>query len=175
LQIGFSNIKQSKIQEVKHMRKTLQDVASYLKEIMVPETREAYGIDPVYTKVSSEEHIRKGVLAFRAFLVRLYDGLYAKGPVYDHSKKAAHEYENRTTLSVYYPFLHHVSTLLMNIGYHGKPIENAQALTCGSSILDEKLSVTKTLECLRFLADCGICIDGIDINEKSKTCQTSKP
>lgn len=52
------------------MRKTLQDVAGYLKEIMVPETYEAYVIDPAYTNVSAEESIREGVLAFRAFLCR---------------------------------------------------------------------------------------------------------
>lgn len=96
------------------MRKTLQDVACYLKEIMVPETHEVYAINSAYANASDEENIRKGVTAFRAFLVRLYDVLYAKGDVYDNSKKVAHEYENRTTLSVYYPFLHNVSTILMN-------------------------------------------------------------
>ncbi|WP_406241873.1 hypothetical protein ACF3M2_12465 [Tissierella carlieri] len=100
------------------MRKTLQDVAGYLKEIMVPETHEAYAINPTYTNVSLEETIGEGVLAFRAFLVWPYDFLYAKGDVYDSSKKVAHEYENHITLSVYYPFLHNVSTILMNIGYH---------------------------------------------------------
>lgn len=156
------------------MRKTLQDVSSYLKEIMVPETHEAYAINPAYTNILVEENIREGVLAFRAFLVRLYDVLYAKGGAYDNSKKVAHEYENRTTLSVYYPFLHNVSTILMNIGYHGMPVESEQALTCGNIVFNGKLSVTKNLECLRFLADCGICIDGIDINEKKQNLSDIK-
>jgi hypothetical protein len=156
------------------MRKTLQDVAGYLKEIMVPETHEAYAINPAYTNVSFEESIREGVLAFRAFLVRLYDVLYAKGDVYDSSKKVAHEYENRTTLSVYYPFLHNVSTILMNIGYHGIPVENAQSLACGNTVFNGKLPVGKNLECLRFLADCGICIDGMDINEKKQNLSDIK-
>lgn len=154
--------------EIKKMRKTLLDVASYLKEIMVPETHEAYAINPVYTNISAEESIHEGVLAFRAFLVRLYDVLYAKGDVYDNCKKVAHEYENRTTLSVYYPFLHNVSTLLMRIGYHGIPAENAQALVSGNTVFNGKLSVAKNLECLRFLMDCGICIHGVDINDKKQ-------
>jgi len=156
------------LQEVNQMRKTLQDVASYLKEIMVPETHEAYAINPIYADVLPEEKIRKGVLAFRAFLVRLYDVLYAKGNVYDNSKKVAHEYENRTSLSVYYPFLHNVKTILMNIGYHGKLVDNEQSLVCGYTVFNEKLSVVKNLECIRFLVDCGICIDGIDINDKKQ-------
>ena len=157
------------------MRKTLQDVASYLKEIMVPETHEVYEINPVFTNASlKEESIREGILAFRAFLIRLYDILYAKGDVYDTSKKVAHEYENRTTLSVYYPFLHNVSTLLLNIGYHGLPAANAQSLDCENTVFNGKLSVTKNLECLRFLAECGICIDGIDINEKKQNLSDIK-
>ena len=112
--------------EVQYMRKTLQDVAIYLKEIMVPETNEAYAINPVYANASDEESIRVGIQAFRAFLSRLYDVLSINGNVYDNSKKIAHEYENRTTLSVYYPFLHNVSTILKNIGYHGEAIEKAQ-------------------------------------------------
>lgn len=148
------------------MRKTLQDVASYLKEIMVPETLEAYAINPIYADSLPEQNIWNGVLAFRTFLVRLYDVLYVKGDVYDNSKKVAHEYENRTSLSVYYPFLHNISTILMRMGYYGKLADNEQALICEYNIFNGKLSVTKNLECLRFLSDCGICIDGIDINDK---------
>lgn len=63
------------------MRKTLQDVTSYLKGIMVPKTFEAYEINPVFTNISDEESIREGVLAFRSFLSRFYDVLYTKGNV----------------------------------------------------------------------------------------------
>ncbi|GAB6109947.1 hypothetical protein [Fusibacter bizertensis] len=156
------------------MRKTLREVASYLKEIMVPETYEAYAINPAYLYISDEENIREGVMAFREFLVRLYDILYTQGDAYDHSNKASHEYENRTTLSVYYPFLHHVSTILMNIGYHGMPTENSDALICGNAIFSEKQSVTKNLEYLRFLIASGIQIEGIDINEKKQNLSDIK-
>ena len=148
------------------MRKTLQDVACYLKEIVVPETKEVYAINPVYTTIEDEERIHDRVVAFRKFLIRLYDVLYNTGDIFDYSRKVAHEYENRTTLSVYYPFLHNVKTILINIGYHGKLDEEKQCITCGNDILNKKLSVKRTLECLRFLEDCGICIDGIDLDKK---------
>ncbi len=150
------------------MKKSLSDVASYLKEIMVPATHEAYAINPVYANGLDDQNIRDGILAFRSFLVRLYDVLYEKGDIYDNTAKAAHEYENRTTLSVYYPFLHQVSAILMKIGYHGMPIENEQSLLCGNNILHGKLTVAKSLECLQFLADCGIGIEGIDLNNKKQ-------
>lgn len=148
------------------MRKTLQDMAGYIKKIMVPETEEAYEINPIFTCISHEEDIRNSVLAFRSFLVRLYDILCNQGHIYDTSKKAAHEYENRTSISVHYPFLHHVSIILLRIGYFGIFDKEGQALTCGNNIIIEKLSVPKNLECLRFLVDCGICIDGIDLYDK---------
>jgi len=148
------------------MRKSLQDLANYMKEIMVPETHQAYTINPIYTELTAEESIREGVLVFRAFLVRLYDSLNKKGHVYDTCKKVAHEYENRTSLSVYYPFLHNVRTILMNIGYHGMLVENTRSIVCGDTLFNKKISVTKNLECLQFLSDCGIGIEGIDINKK---------
>lgn len=156
------------------MRKTLRDVASYLQEILVPDTREAYAIKTVYAEVFPSQSIREGVVAFRAFLSRLYDILAAEGDAYDNTKKAAHEYENRTTLSVYYPFLHHVKTLLMNMGYSGAPAEGAQALICENSIFNEKLSTAKTLECLRFLARCGLCVDGVDMGDKRQNLSDVK-
>ncbi len=156
------------------MRKTLQDVASYLKEIVVPETREAYAIKPAYTKVATEENLREGVLAFRAFLHRFYDVLIAGGNAYDNPSKVAHEYEHRTTLSVYYPFLHNVGTMLMNMSYHGVLAENGQSLVCGNTVFNEKLSVSKNLECMRFLMECGICAQGIDANDKKQNLSDIK-
>lgn len=148
------------------MRKTLQDLSSYLKETLVPIRQEAYDISPVYTNEFDEERIQEGILAFRSFLVRLYEVLYQKGNQYDTSKKVAHEYENRTTLSVYYPFLHNVSTLLLKFSYYGKLDDTAQCLICDSTVFHDKISVSKHLECLHFLQECGLVISGIDLHQK---------
>jgi len=156
------------------MRKTIKDVASYLKEIMIPGTDESYEINPEFTLALPEESIRKGVLAFRRFLVRLYDVLYDKGDAYDNIKKIPHEHENRISLSVYYPFLHNISTMLMIMGYNGIQVDNGQALACGNKIFNRKLSVPKNLECMRFLVDCGICIEGIDLNDKKQNLSDVK-
>jgi hypothetical protein len=77
-------------------------VASYLEEIMVHETHEAYAINPAYTNVSLEESIREGVLAFRAFLVRLYDVLYAK----DNMQLKATGKSEFIDLTTYYLYLY---------------------------------------------------------------------
>lgn len=148
------------------MRKTLVALAGYLKTIVVPETEEAYAVNPVFEAVSTDEKIRESVRAFHVFLCRIFDVLIAKGDAHDQHKKVAHEYENRTTLSVYYPFLHNVNMLLMRMGFHGVLIENDTVLSCGGNVFNEKLSASKTMECLHFLTDCGMHIDGIDWNEK---------
>lgn len=142
------------------MRKTLQDVAQYLCEIMVPEATDAYLVKSDYLSFFPGESIYEGVIAFRSFLKRLYTELDRTANPYDTSKKVAHEYENRTTLSVYYPFIHHVSRMLMKIGYQGRLIENGQAILCENTIFNQKLSHSKNLECLQFLINCGIVVEG---------------
>ncbi len=148
------------------MRKTLQDLTRYLKEIIVPETHDEYDINPLFSEISTHQNIYKGILAYRTFLILLYDTLYTKANIYDNSKKVAHEYENRTTLSVYYPFLHYVRVILLNIGYNGKLIDNKHCKIDGNKLFNKKISIKKNLECLQFIMDCGFCIDGIDINKK---------
>lgn len=148
------------------MLKTLKDMAKHLKNVITPEIPETYAINPMFKNISNEEDIREGVLAFRNFLYRFCDALIAEGDSYDNHKKIAHEFDDRVTISVYYPFLHNVKCLLLNIGFHGVPTESARSLTVGNNIFNTKIPVSKTMECLRFLTDCGILIDGRNLNDK---------
>jgi hypothetical protein len=147
------------------MRKTLKDMAKHLKNVIVPEIPETYAINPMFENISNEEDIREGVLAFRNFLYQLCDVLIVEGDSYDNYKKNAHEFDDRVTISVYFPFLHNVKCLLLNIGFHGVLTENAGSLIVGSNIFNTKIPVSKSIECLRFLTDCGILIDGINLND----------
>lgn len=149
------------------MRKTLQDLAHYLKVIVVPYTHDKYEIDFKYLHISDEVTIREGIINYREFLIALYELLYSSSNVYDRSKKVNHEYENRTTLSVYYPFLHNVSRILINIGYHGLLNKETNTIEFKSTILNSKLSLNQMLECLNFIEKCGITIEGIDLYHKN--------
>lgn len=148
------------------MRKTLKDMAKHLKNVITPEIPETYSINTMFENISNEENIREGVLAFRNFLYNLCDVLIVEGDSYDNHKKIAHAFDDRVTISVYFPFLHNVKCLLLNIGFHGIPTESDGSLTVGNNIFNTKIPVSKSIECLRFLTDCGILIDGIDLNEK---------
>ncbi len=147
------------------MQKTLIDLAKYLKSI-IPDIEENYDVDPRFEKIADQEEIRNGIVAFRQFLIRLYDNLIVQGEDYYTSPKVAHEYENRTTLSVYYPFLHNVKTILMRIGLHGNLIDHSQSLSCDESMFDKKLSGSRTMECIKFLINCGLIIEGVDLTDK---------
>lgn len=148
------------------MGKTLKDMAKHLKNVITSEIPEAYEINPMFKGISSEEDIREGVLAFRNFLYHLCDVLIVEGDSYDSHKKNAHAFDDRVTISVYFPFLHNVKCLLLNIGYNGVLTENAQSLIVGNNIFNTKIPVSKYIEGLRFLTDCGILIDGINLNDK---------
>ncbi len=148
------------------MSKTLKDMAKHLKKVIAAEIPKTYAINPMFENISSEENIREGVLAFRNFLYHLCDVLIFEGDMYDNHKKNAHEFDDRVTISVYFPFLHNVKCLLLNVGFHGVLTESTQSLTMGNNIFNTKVPVSKWIECLRFLNACGILIGGIDLNDK---------
>lgn len=148
------------------MRKTLKDMAKHLKNVITSEIPETYAINPMFENISNEEDIQEGVLAFRNFLYRFCDVLIVEGDSYDNHKKIAHAFDDRVTISVYFPFLHNMKCLLLNIGFHGVLTESGGSLTAGNNIFNTKIPVSKNIECLRFLTACGIVIDGIDLNEK---------
>lgn len=150
------------------MGKTLKDMAKHLKNVITPEIPETYTLNTMFENISNEEDIRGGVLAFRDFLYRLCDVLIDEGDSYDNHKKNAHEFDDRVTISVYFPFLHNVKYLLLNIGYHGELTESARSLIVGNDIFNTKIPVSKSIECLRFLTDCGILIDGINLDDKKQ-------
>jgi len=148
------------------MRKTLRDMAMHLKNLIPSEIPSTYPINITFEDIKNEEIVYEGVLAFRDFLYHLCDILTANGDSYDNNKKIAHAFDNRSSVSVHYPFLHNVERLMSNIGLNGVLTEGSNTTISGSNLLNPKLSAPKNLECLRFLATCGICFDGIDLNEK---------
>jgi len=143
---------------------TLMDMAKHMKSIILPEALEMYAINPILEGVSDEKSIRAGVLAFREFLHQLCGVLITDGDLYDYRKKV--EDEHRSAAYANFPFIDNVKRLLLNIGIYGELTDDEQALICGNDIFNHKLSTVKNIDCLRFLTDCGISIDGIDLTQK---------
>jgi hypothetical protein len=164
------------------MQKTLSEISEYIKILIPADIPKNYQLKAVLTKISNEDNIRSGVLAFRDFLYQLYDCLIADGRLYEaQHKKAKNEksgHGNVASLAVGYPFLNNITSVLINIGYYGKIAKNGdsimfsnlQSLTsvigAQGGHIKQNISAVKVIESLKFLTSCGIYFDGIDLEAK---------
>ena len=146
------------------MGKTLSDMSRHLKSIIVPKTLEEYTVNPMFEDFASDEDIRTGIFAWGEFLHKFCDTLIADSQLYDDHKESKDEH--LSSIYANFPFLDNTKKLLLRIGIKGELSEDNHSIVAGSDIFNHNLSTTKSLEILRFLTDCGMCFDGIDINEK---------
>ncbi len=161
------------------MRNTISDMARYIKNIIPPNIPETYTIKASFIHISGEENIRSGILAFRNFLYLICDRLIADGSVYDKPIKNSQNNVSHPSLPVSFPFLNNVKSILFNIGYHGELLENdgvillddlkllTSVIGVDGGQMKAKISVPKLLEALEFLTICGICFNGIDIDDQT--------
>ena len=164
------------------MQKTLSEISEYIKILIPAVLPQNYQLKAVLTKISNENNIRGGVFAFRDFLYQLYDRFITNGSLYDvPPKKAKNEdssHGNASSLAVSYPFLNNITSVLINIGYHGKIAKNGdsimfsnlQSLTsvigAQGGQVKQNISAAKVIESLKFLTSCGIYFDGINLDSK---------
>jgi len=161
------------------MQNTIGDMARFIKNIIPSNIPEAYTIRASIKQVAGEESIRKGVAAFRDFLCFICDRLIVDGSRYDKPAKNADSNDSHPSLPVSFPFLNNVKSILFNMGYHGELIVNGGAILVDdlkvlTSVIGAdggqmraKITVPKLMEALKFLTDCGMCFDGIDLNARS--------
>jgi len=157
----------------KTQQRTLKDAAAYLKGIIPANIPKSYALKPVIKKITSEENIRGGILAYRDFLYLLCDRLIADASLYD---KPVKNIDSHLSSEARFPFLSNINNVLFKIGYHGKLTANHDSLILrdlellSNSAMKEggcgktNLSAVKLIETLRFLADCGFNFDGIELD-----------
>lgn len=161
------------------MQNTICDMARYIKNIIPSNIPETYTIKPLFKHISGEENIRKGILAFRNLLYFVCDRLIADGSLYDKPAKHTQKNDSHPSLPVSFPFLNNVKSILFNIGYHGKLIENSESILledlnlltvvigADGGQMKAKISVPKLMEALKFLTSCGVNFDGIDLDARA--------
>lgn len=166
------------------MQNTICDMARYIKNIIPSNIPETYTIKAMFDHISGEENIRKGILAFRDLLYLVCDRLIADGSLYDKPAKNTENNDSHPSLPVSFPFLNNVKSILFNIGYHGKLIENNESILlddlklltivigADGGQMKAKISVPKLIEALKFLTCCGVNFDGIDL--EARTLDLSK-
>jgi hypothetical protein len=152
--------------------KPISEVAKFQKNLIPADIPETYALKPIIKKVASEKNIQNGVIAFRSFVYSLCDRLILEGHLYAKPPKKP---ANMTD----YPFLHNITNLLVDIGYHGKLAKSGDSLLitkipiCTASIDENgkkrspKISGSDLIECLRFLTLCGFVFAGLDLEKKT--------
>ena len=152
--------------------KPIGEVAAFQRNLIPANIPGTYALKPLFEKVAGEDDIRNGVIAFRDFLYIFCDRLISDGPVFAKPPKKPGGMAD-------YPFLHNMTNLLAEIGYHGKTAEGGGSLlvtdmpSCTAS-LDEKgrkkspkIPFSGQVDCLRFLGLCGFAFPGIDLDAKA--------
>lgn len=149
--------------------KPISEVAKFQKNLIPAHIPEVYALKPIFKMVASEENIRNGVIAFRDFLYLFFDRLISEGNLFAKPPTKPQSMAD-------YPFLHNITNLLVDIGYHSKLSENGNSLLITEipTSIDEQGNITKPkipissqMECLRFLTLCGFVFSGIDLEAKT--------
>ncbi|XMB86083.1 hypothetical protein RJG79_11880 [Mycoplasmatota bacterium WC44] len=159
------------------MQKTMGDMAKFMKQLIPANIPETYTINSMFTNISDEVDIRNAIIAFRDFMYRVCDYLITDNSLSNVPKKGKNEFSDEITLTVEFPFLNNIRSVLINIGHHGMLSENGDSLLINDW---EALSIKKSLnknstatisapqmiKSIRFLTECGINFEGIDLSIK---------
>lgn len=68
-------------------QKPISEMAKYIKTLIPANIPENYALKPMFISIAHEENIRKGVVAFRDFLLLFCDRLISDGHLYVKLKK----------------------------------------------------------------------------------------
>lgn len=144
--------------------KPINEVAEYLRNLIPPDIPGDYALKPMFEGLADEQDIRNGIIAFRDFLYLFCDCLITKGDSYAKPPKKPSGIAD-------YPFLHNITNLLVDIGYHGKLAEDGKSLLVTHLPLcaapKPKIPVSAQIACLRFLTLCGFLFAGVDLEAKT--------
>ena len=152
--------------------KPIGEVAEFLKTLIPANMPGSYALKPMFSSIAGEEVIRRGVIALRDFLYVFCERLISDGQEYAKPPKTPKSMAD-------YPFLHYVTNLMVDIGYHGKLADGGESLLVegipvfrasvdeNGKVTKPKIPVSNQVECLRFLALCGFEFGGVDLMAKA--------
>ena len=161
------------------MQKSLSEMAAFIKGLIPRTIPESYELLPEFERIADEKTVKNSIIAFRDFMLGLYDRLIADAHLYESPQKVEKpENATHTSTAGNHPLLTHTKSILINIGYHGQLDENGNSLvftdmqslttviSVDGSVKRAKISAPKIIESLKFLENCGVCFTGIDLKAK---------
>lgn len=156
---------------------TIGEMAKYMRQLLPVNIQEAYPIGDMFCDVAPDEDIRRGVVGFRDFMLVFCDTLSEDDDLKDVPRKGKVKYSDGVTLTVEFPVINNIRSILINIGQYGILSEQGDSLLMTSwdklslkrslnKHSSTKISTPQMLKCLRFLEKCGIFFDGINLEVK---------
>ncbi len=167
------------------MAKNTKDAVKFLIDILPNTFLDNYSIKEVFKDISSDKNIRNGVVAFKEFLYKLYNYIITDNTLKEKPTREVHEFMDNSSLPIDFPFLNILQSILVNIGFYGTLcdnessilIEDFEVLTIiGNANMNSqgKMPLSKFIEGLKYLKQCGIKFDGIDLNMKKPDMSNTK-
>jgi len=160
--------------DINKLIKTLGDMARYLQNLLPAEIPAGYSIKPMFTCIENEENIQNGILALKDFMTLFYDLLIEDSIKYEKPKSVNGNADRKPSLAVDFPFIYHVKSVLLNIGYHSILSDGvltfsglktlATIICCEGMEATTRISTPKLMGCLRFLNECGMYFDGLNLD-----------
>lgn len=159
------------------MDTTVGGLAKHLKQLIPKQIPENYDIQPMFLDIAREEEIYDGVLNFRNFLERMYDYIIADETLCNVAKKGKKKYSDETTLTVEFPSINNIKSILLNIGQYGVLSSTGDSLLLDSwerlslkrsynKNSTSKISDAQMIKGIRLLNQCGVNFSGIDLSVK---------
>lgn len=157
--------------------KTIGTIANYMKHLLPVDMPSDFAIDDVYLDGIKRDTAWYGVCSFKSFLDKLYTYIMTDESLSIIPKKGKDKFSDETTLTVEFPLLNNIKSILINTGYYGKLSEEANTIivtewdqfSLKSSLNKNsttKISTAQMIKSLKVLSQCGMVFRGIDLNEK---------
>jgi hypothetical protein len=157
------------------LQKPMGEAAMFMKNLLPAYIPDDYPIKPILSEITGDENIRSGVLAFKSFLIRLFDRLILEGDLYHTPLVEEEELKDEFFLMTKYPFLGRIFNILNGMGLTGTLSQNGEAISIADwpslvtiknngHLGKAKITISQLLETLHFYTLCGVNISGIDFN-----------
>jgi hypothetical protein len=146
------------------MRKTLNEMALYMKANVIDPIPENFEVRPLYRGVLDEIEARRCVKAYREFLSCFFDYIA------NHAGELDRPVKNAKNFIQEYPILRNLLYMLYAIGCSIRQTRPEHRYQISGEDLADAVSLTKTgkvSECLTHLYHMGLRCEGIDLSKKS--------
>jgi len=153
------------------------EMISFMRTLIPTVLPNHYQVDKEFHVYGDDEDIKAGVNSYRNYLYHLYDIMLKDSTLSSTPKKGKMKAYDEVSLSVEYPFLNAIRSILNNIGTRGKflkdenciVIDNFSSLAIKTSLNKNSrvtLSNAQMLKALRILEKSGLLFHGIDLTTK---------